>query len=226
MVTVHLFAILREKAGSNQVEVSLDGPTSVPDLLTKIGEAVPAISEMLTSMEPRVAINQEFAHADDIVNESDEVAIIPPVSGGAGNPDEMVIVQEGDFSVDEAIAKVMASSTAIGGVNVFLGTARDISKGHEVDFLEFEHYPGMAEAKLKEIRERSLKDYDILETLIIHRYGRISIGENIVLIVCGAQHRAQAFEASRFCIDELKQITPIWKKEVTPSGDFWIEEHP
>jgi len=226
LVTVHLFAILREKAGVSQVEVSLDGPTSVTDLLAKIGEVIPAVSALLTSMEPRVAINQEFAHADDMVNESDEVAIIPPVSGGTGHPDEMVIIQEDDFSVDEAIAKVMASSTAIGGVNVFLGTARDISKGHEVDFLEFEHYPGMAEAKLKEIRERSLKDYDILETLIIHRYGRIQIGENIVLIICGAQHRDQAFEASRFCIDELKQITPIWKKEVTPSGDFWIEEHP
>ena len=120
----------------------------------------------------------------------------------------------------------MRTSTALGAVNVFLGTARDVTKGQDVDWLEFEHYPGMAEAKLKEIRERSLEDFDILETLIYHRFGRIEIGENIVLIVCGAKHRAQAFEASRFCIDELKQITPIWKKEVTPTGEVWIEEHP
>ena len=77
-----------------------------------------------------------------------------------------------------------------------------------------------------EIRERALKDFDILELLIVHRYGEITIGENIVLIIAGAEHRADAFRACRWAIDELKQITPIWKLEHTPSGEVWVEEHP
>ncbi|TKS58196.1 MAG: molybdopterin biosynthesis protein MoeE [Nitrospira sp.] len=84
----------------------------------------------------------------------------------------------------------------------------------------------MAQKKLCEIRERALKDFDILDLLIIHRYGEITIGENIVLIIAGAEHRAEAFRACKWAIDELKQITPIWKLEHTPEGEVWIEEHP
>ena len=84
----------------------------------------------------------------------------------------------------------------------------------------------MAQKKLREIRERALKDFDILELLIVHRYGEITIGENIVLIIAGAEHRADAFRACKWAIDELKQITPIWKLEHTPSGEVWVEEHP
>jgi molybdopterin synthase catalytic subunit len=84
----------------------------------------------------------------------------------------------------------------------------------------------MAQKKLREIRERALKDFDIVELLIIHRHGEIMIGENIVLIIAGAEHRAEAFRACRWAIDELKQITPIWKLEHTPEGEVWVEEHP
>jgi molybdopterin synthase catalytic subunit len=84
----------------------------------------------------------------------------------------------------------------------------------------------MAQKKLCEIRERALKDFDIIEVAILHRYGEIGIGENIVLIVVGAEHRAEAFRACKWAIDELKQITPIWKLEHTPEGEVWVEEHP
>jgi len=84
----------------------------------------------------------------------------------------------------------------------------------------------MAEKKLNEIREQALKDYDIIEVNIVHRISEISIGENIVLIVVGAAHRADAFKACKWCIDELKRITPIWKKETTPDGEIWVDEHP
>jgi len=84
----------------------------------------------------------------------------------------------------------------------------------------------MAEKRLAEIRDQALKDYDIIEVTIIHRVGEISIGENIVLIVVGAEHRKDAFRACSWCIDELKRITPIWKKETTPEGIVWVEEHP
>lgn len=230
MATVKLFAILREKAGVGEIEVPLNGSNTVRDLLDRLQRDYPAIAPLIASIEPRVAVNHEFVNSSDPVSDTDEIALIPPVSGGGGpisvDGGEVVRVQRQDFSVDQAIAQVKAASTRIGGVTVFLGTARDFSRDREVAHLEFEHYPGMAEAKLKEIRQRALDDFDVTEVLILHRYGRIETGDNIVLIVVGAPHRDQAFKACRFCIDELKHITPIWKKEVTPSGDFWVEEHP
>ena len=139
---------------------------------------------------------------------------------------EWVRIQEDDFSVEEEFKKVRESSKRIGGIVTFLGTARDFSQGRDIHQIDFEYYPGMAEKKLAEIREKALKDYDIIEVNIVHRVGKISIGEQIVLIVVGAEHRKDAFRACSWCIDELKRITPIWKKETTPQGDVWVEQHP
>jgi molybdopterin synthase catalytic subunit len=139
---------------------------------------------------------------------------------------DRIRIQKEDFSVEEETIKLRNSSKRIGGIVSFLGTARDFSKGRDIHMIDFEHYPGMAEKRLAEIREQALKDYDIIEVTIIHRVGEISIGENIVLIVVGAEHRKDAFRACSWCIDELKRITPIWKKETTPEGEVWVEEHP
>jgi MoaE-MoaD fusion protein len=155
---------------------------------------------------------------------------LPPFAGGSGaepiDDSQFVRVQRADFSVDTEINRVRSQSKRIGGISIFLGTARDRSKGRDVDSITFEHYEGMAQKKLREIRERALKDFAILELLIIHRHGEITIGENIVLIIAGAEHRADAFRACKWAIDELKQITPIWKLEHTPEGEVWVEEHP
>ncbi len=138
----------------------------------------------------------------------------------------LVRVQRENFSIDEELTRVRSRSSRIGGIAMFLGTARDRSKGRNVSAMTFEHYEGMAQKKLKEIRERALQDFDIIEALVLHRYGPIEIGENIVLIIVGAEHRADAFKACQWCIDELKKITPIWKMEYTPEGEVWVEEHP
>lgn len=138
----------------------------------------------------------------------------------------LVRVQREDFSIDEELRRVRARSKRIGGIAIFLGTARDRSKGKDVDGITFEHYEGMAQKKLREIRDRALKTFDVIELLVLHRYGEIGIGENIVLIIAGAEHRAEAFQACKWAIDELKQITPIWKLEHTPEGEVWVEEHP
>jgi molybdopterin synthase catalytic subunit len=138
----------------------------------------------------------------------------------------LVRVQRENFSIDEELTRVRSRSSRIGGIAMFLGTARDRSKGRDVSAMTFEHYEGMAQKKLKEIREQALRDFDILEALVLHRYGPIEIGENIVLIIVGAEHRADAFKACQWCIDELKKITPIWKMEYTPGGEVWVEEHP
>ena len=226
MVTIKLFGLLKTLA-SNQTDLSLslNGGRRVKDLVAILEAKHPQIGELIHKKKVLVSVNQEIAHEETEVKDGDEVALLPPFAGGADDT-MLVRVQRENFSVDAEIDRVRTRSTRIGGISVFLGTARDHSRGHNVSAITFEYYEGMAQKKLREIRERALKDFDVLEVLILHRYGEIQIGENIVLIVVGAEHRADAFRACKWCIDELKQITPIWKLEQTPAGEVWVEEHP
>ena len=232
MLTVKLFGMTKMMAG-NQGSLSLDlvNGRQVKDLVGAIEIDYPAISEMIQKKKVLVSVNQEIAHEDTVIKESDEIALLPPFAGGSLMKDmpeesQFVRVQRENFSIDQELDRVRSRSKRIGGIATFLGIARDRSRGRDVDSITFEHYEGMAQKKLHEIRERALQDFDILELLIIHRYGEITIGENIVLIIAGAEHRADAFNACRWAIDELKQITPIWKLEHTPEGEVWVEEHP
>jgi molybdopterin synthase catalytic subunit len=204
----------------------------VKDLVGVLETGYPAIGELIQKKKVLVSVNQEVAHEETEIRDGDEVALLPPFAGGTftmndtHDDTQFARVQREDFSVDAEINRVRGRSKRIGGISIFLGTARDRSKGRDVDSITFEHYEGMAQTKLREIRERALKDFDIIEIAILHRYGEIGIGDNIVLIVVGAEHRAEAFRACQWAIDELKQITPIWKLEHTPQGEVWVEEHP
>lgn len=231
MITVRLFGMTKLLAG-NQGSLSLNVANSrqVKDLLSAIEVSYPAIGELIQKKKVVVSVNQDIAHEETIINDGDEVALLPPFAGGSGqeliDEGQFARIQRGNFSIDQELDRVRSRSKRIGGIATFLGIARDRSRGRDVDGITFEHYEGMAEKKLREIRERALKDFDILELLVIHRYGEITIGENIVLIIAGAEHRADAFRACKWAIDELKQITPIWKLEHTPEGEVWVEEHP
>jgi molybdopterin synthase catalytic subunit len=230
MITVRLFGMTKLLAGNEStLTVALAKGHSVKNLIELVNKRYPKIGELIQKKKILVSVNQEIAHEDTNVQEGDEVALLPPFAGGsqsASGLDEsqLVRVQQEDFSIDTELKRVKSRSKRIGGI--FLGTARDRSQGRDVDGITFEHYEGMAQKKLREIRARALKDFDILELLIIHRFGAITIGENIVLIIAGAEHRAEAFRACQWAIDELKQITPIWKLERTPTGEVWVEEHP
>ena len=135
-------------------------------------------------------------------------------------------IQREQFSIENEIALLKQSSASIGAIVTFLGTTRDISRNRQGAKLDFEHYPGMAEQQLADIRRRAIADFGVIDITIIHRIGLITVGENIVLIAVASGHRDEAFQACRFCIDELKRITPIWKKETTAEGECWVEEHP
>lgn len=224
MITIKFFASLKDKAGTGEMSIAFPGG-SVADLLTRITQEHPALAGVLSSNALMISINQEFVRANAIVRDGDEVALMPPFSGG-GPQAGQVRIQEKPFSIEREISMLKKSSTAIGAVVTFVGTTRDISKGKNVAKLDFEHYPGMAERKLAEIRDRAIRDYGVVDVTIVHRVGTMPIGEEIVLIVVVSGHRDEAFKACRFCIDELKRITPIWKKETTPEGEVWVEEHP
>jgi molybdopterin synthase catalytic subunit/molybdopterin converting factor small subunit len=231
MITVRLFGVTKMLAG-NQSSLSLNMPGGgqVKDLVGLMETRYPAIGELIHKKKVLVSVNQEIAHEETVIGDNDEIALLPPFAGGTGleqiHDGQFVRVQRENFSIDQELDRVRSRSKRIGGIATFLGIARDRSRGRDVDGITFEHYEGMAQKKLREIRERALKDFDILELLIIHRYGEIAIGENIVLIIAGAEHRADAFRACKWAIDELKQITPIWKLEHTPEGEIWVEEHP
>jgi len=224
MVTVKLFAILKERAQRGELTLSFPFGT-VADLLKEVSRECPTLAELLTPDRIMISINQEFVKKDALVKDGDEVALMPPFSGGSGLFG-IVRIQQEPFSLDEEVERLTRSSSSIGGIVTFLGTTRDISRDKHVAQLEFEHYPGMAEKKLAEIRARAIREYGVIDATIIHRVGTLAVGENIVLIAVASQHRDEAFRACRFCIDELKRITPIWKKETTPDGESWVEEHP
>ena len=241
MITIRLFAMLKKMAGREAFELRIEahgGRTTVRDLLDRLHGDAPQVVELIRAKKVMLSVNEEFAGEETVVRDGDEIGVLPPFSGGShccegegpeGSRKEgsrMVRIQKEDFAIEAEIARVKAASTRIGGIVVFLGTARDFSQGRRIQGITFDHYPGMAEKKLQEIRERALKDFDIVEVAILHRVGEMAIGENLVLIIVGAEHRAEAFRACSWCITELKQITPLWKMEQTPEGERWVVEHP
>ncbi|HEU0220066.1 MAG TPA: molybdenum cofactor biosynthesis protein MoaE [Gallionella sp.] len=137
-----------------------------------------------------------------------------------------VRIQQEDFSQDEEIMALQASSKRIGGIATFLGCARDFSEGREVSEISFDAYGSMAVSEMSRLRDEAIAKFGLLEARIVHRIGTVKGGENIVFIAAGAEHRAPALEACRWMIDELKQRVPIWKKEITPQGDAWVTPHP
>lgn len=139
---------------------------------------------------------------------------------------ESVKIQSEDFSVEAVISEIKKFSKRIGGIVVFLGTVRDFSKGKHVDKLVYEHYSEMALKELEKLREEAIKKFELIDMRIIHRYGELSAGQNVVLIASAAQHRSNAFDACQWCIKELKVRVPIWKKEFTSDGEIWVAEHP
>ena len=139
---------------------------------------------------------------------------------------EAVRLQQEDFSQDEEIAALRAVSKRIGGIATFTGCARDFSEGRDVSEIGFDAYGSMALAEMKRLRTEAMERFALIEARIVHRIATVRPGDNIVFIAAAAQHRAAAFDACRWMIDELKRRVPIWKKEVTPTGESWVTDHP
>jgi molybdopterin synthase catalytic subunit len=137
-----------------------------------------------------------------------------------------VRIQHDDFSVQEEVDALRRSSMRIGGVVSFLGCARDFSDGREILSIAFEQYEAMAVGAMQQLRDEAMRSFDIIEVRLIHRVATVRPGDQIVLIVVGAEHRAPAFDACRWVIDELKRRVPIWKKEATTDGELWVSQHP
>jgi MoaE-MoaD fusion protein len=206
-VSVRLFAGLREQAGLGKRELELPEEARISDVWAAL-ELGDEPSGLL------YALNQEYASREQPLADGDEVALIPPVSGGSFR------LVEGAIDV-EAVAREVADERA-GAVATFQGTVRAQSRGREVIALEYEAYSGMAEKVMAEIADEVKARYELCEVAVTHRLGRVEIGETSVAIAVSAPHRQDALAACRDVIDALKERVPLWKKELYEGGEEWL----
>jgi molybdopterin synthase catalytic subunit len=133
----------------------------------------------------------------------------------------MITITREDFSVDKVLNQIR--SNKIGAIVTFIGVVRDNSKGRAIEFIEIQVYEEMAKRQLESIRQEAIKRFGIEEIVIIHRYGSLDVSNNIMMIAVGAAHRMEAFKACSWVLESIKEKVPIWKKEITTEGDFWVE---
>jgi molybdopterin synthase catalytic subunit/molybdopterin converting factor small subunit len=204
-VRVRLFAGLRERAGWSERE--LEGVGTVADVWPAL-----ALGDEPSGL--LYAVNREYTLRDRPLADGDEVALIPPVSGGA------FLISEEPLDPGAVVGEV--ADERAGGVATFLGTTRIESRGRTVRYLEYEAYPEMAEGVMAQIADDLKRRYDLCEVAIHHRVGRVGIGETSVAIAVSAPHRQDALAACKDAIDTLKETVPLWKKEVYEGGEEWI----
>lgn len=224
-IRVLFFATLKDRAGRKEATVELPENGKVGDLKTRLLEEFPGLEASLGSV--LVSVNREYAFDEDIVPEGAEVALFPPVSGGLHAEFPTVFaITEAALNLDDLVAKITLPST--GAACIFTGIVRGITTrgdGHETDHLEYEAYKPMAEAKMRHVAQEIREKWPAVEGIaIVQRIGHLQPGTPTVLIACTAGHRdTGVFEAARYGIDRLKEIVPIWKKEVGPQGEVWVE---
>ncbi len=208
-ITVALFAVLRERAGAREVELELPDGARVADALAELATLVGETPVVL-------AVNRRYADADADLHEGDEIALIPPVSGGSATAGEIAVdVRDGPLSSDAALAAVRDARA--GAVVLFAGVTREVQR------LEYEAYVEMARARMEEIARAALDAHEICRVSVSHRIGAVPLGEASVLVAVSAPHRAAAFAAARAVIDAVKEQAPIWKREVRDERREWVQ---
>lgn len=222
-ITLLFFAHLKEISGVNQLSLDLPAGTTIKELKNKLVDDYPALVKALPTA--LFAVNQEFAFDEDVLQEDAEVAVFPPVSGGSDLPTIFHITRD-EIDLDALLDKITLTST--GAAAIFTGMVRGItSRGdaHETVALEYEAYIPMAEAKMAQVAGEIRGQWPTVQGIaIVQRIGYLLPRTPTVLIACTAAHRdTGVFDAARYGIDRLKEIVPIWKKEILPGGEEWIE---
>src|SRR5712692_4127910 len=217
-VRTRLFARLREQAGTDAETVEVRAGATVDDVYDALQKLHPALP---TRESVRAAVNQEFAEWGRKVAAGDEVAFIPPVSGGAHGAG--VLFELTPDPLDARRIEAAVAHKGAGAICTFTGVVRDNSRGRSVTHLEYEAYAEMATAEMRRIAGEIAERWPEARIAMGHRTGRLEIGEASVVVSVSCPHRAEAIDACRWGIDRLKESVPIWKKEHAADGTYWIE---
>jgi molybdopterin synthase catalytic subunit len=216
-VRVHLFARYREVAGREQVDLDLPEGGTVEAAWSAVVERHPQLAQYRPFT--LFAVGHEYVEDDHRLKPGDELCLFPPVSGGSEG--DLFAVVDRPLSPDEIAARV--DDPGAGGIVIFSGVVRNETGGRPVKYLEYEAHAAMAEAKLREVGAAIRGRWPgVKRVAMLHRIGRLEIGESSVLIAVSAAHRGDAFEACRYAIDTLKQTVPVWKKEHFEDGEVWV----
>jgi MoaE-MoaD fusion protein len=215
---VLLFASLTDLVGTDEIDLELTGPVRVEQLVEQLEKEYPGLKSF--GRRFRVAVNQEFVKDDFQVEPGDEVALIPPVSGGEG-PRVRAAVTSVAIDIAALTEEVMRKDC--GAVVTFLGTVRDITGEQVTHKLEYSAYLEMANKKLEEICRVAAERFNLGAAVVEHRVGELQPGEIAVMVACSAPHRKEAFDGGRYLIDTTKEQVPLWKKEFGPDGELWVE---
>ena len=216
-VRVRLFASLRERLGQSSLTLELNEGATAAAVLATLAAVAPSLGE---TSNLALAVNQRYATDATPLADGDEVALLPPVSGGSAAP--CFEITTAPISLDEVAQRVNVPTH--GAIILFAGIVRGDSDSGQTDYLEYEAYTDMAVACFAQIADEVVARWPaVTGVVIVHRCGRLEVGETSVAIAIAAAHRQGAFEACSYAIERLKAIAPIWKKEVGPDGTYWVE---
>lgn len=216
-IAIHLryFAVVRERLGCEAETVTQQRGATIGDLCAELTQRHPALAALLPHL--RIARNLDFVDGTTPLEHGDEVALIPPVAGGT---DPRASLTESPLEPSALEERVRTPQH--GAVVTFVGIVRDHSQGRAVSYLEYEVYPDMALAKLSSILGEADERWPDVRSAVSHRYGRLDIGDAAVVVVAASPHRKDAFAACAYIIDRIKEVVPIWKREVGPDGEAWV----
>jgi molybdopterin synthase catalytic subunit len=218
-VRVLFFGMLKDLAGRANDSLTLDDDAILADVLTHYEQRIPRMRDFLPSLA--LSVNQEYAGPETKLRPNDEVALLPPVSGG--KPAHVAIVRE-TINTQRVLSAIKHPED--GAAVVFEGVVRNQTRGRRTLCLDYEAYEEMALKQLEALAEQALGQFQVRDVAIVHRLGRLEIGETSVLVVVASAHRAAAFDACRWLIDILKRTVPIWKKEYFQDGAVWADGEP
>ena len=222
-VRVLFFGMLKDLAGKASDVIELQEGASIRDLLAHYEARIPRLKAALPSLA--FAVNQQYAGPDTNLKSDDEIALLPPVSGGAeGSAHSYAQIVREPIDTPGTLSTLKRGED--GAAVVFEGVVRNQTRGRKTLYLDYEAYEGMALEQMESLASRALQQFKIRDVALVHRLGRLEIGETSVLIAVASAHRAAAFDACRWLIDTLKRTVPIWKKEYFADGAVWADGEP
>ncbi len=217
-VTVFFFGPAKDLVGAESVRLDISNAETVGMLAGRLAESYPRLGRTLGA---RLAVNRAYVALDHVLADGDEVAVIPPVSGGSGQAAAMLTREPIDL---DGMVRSLSRHDA-GAVTVFCGTVRaETEEGKRLTALEYHAYEEMAIRQMEDIRDKALREFAILDAAIVHRLGKLELGTASIAVIVASEHRAAAFDACRWIVDAVKLDVPIWKRNVWTDGSAdWVD---